>query len=76
MTVSEEKHTGAVGQLPIIRGQLSEKDVSKHMMVFVVRQKNLSKFKYHSNLADIPQFVMCPDKVVEGKRKISELSAT
>jgi hypothetical protein len=45
------------------------------MMVFVASQKNLSKFKYHSNLADIPQFVMCPDKVVEGERKFSELSA-
>jgi hypothetical protein len=76
MTVSEERHAGAVEQLPHIRGQLSEKDDTKHMMVFVVPQKNLSKFKHHKNLDAIPQFVMCPDKVVEGKRKFSKLSAT
>lgn len=81
MTVSEERHKGAVDQLPRLREQLSEQDQTKHRMIFVVPQKNLQKFKHQENLSNIPQFIMCPDEVVcaerskGGKRKLSELNA-
>jgi hypothetical protein len=63
MTVSEERHRGAVDCLEDIRKGLSEKDPSKHIMVFVVPQKNMKTFKYQNDLQDIQQFVMCPDPV-------------
>jgi hypothetical protein len=78
MTVCEERHKGAVDQLPLLRGKLSERDKTKHMMVFVVPRENLKGFKCHADLGTIPQFVMCPDQVVcaerseGGKRKRSE----
>jgi hypothetical protein len=81
MTVSEERHKGAVDQLPHLREQLSEQDQTKHRMIFVVPQKNLGKFKYQATLSNIPQFIMCPDEGVcaerskGSKRKLSELKA-
>lgn len=72
MTVSEERHKGAVNRLHDIRERLSEKNPSKHMMVFVVPKKNIKTFKYQEDLSDIPQFVLCPDPVLntmEQKRK-------
>jgi hypothetical protein len=76
MTVSAERHKGAVDRLEDIRAGLSEKDRSKHMMVFVVPKKNFNSFKYQDNLP-IPQFVLCPmlntiEQSKKRKRKGSE----
>ena len=69
MTVSEENHKGAVNQLENIRAQLPEEDKTKHMMIFVVPQKNITKFKYQENLSSIKQFILCPDKVIDTKKR-------
>mmetsp|Transcript_27624 Transcript_27624/g.46718 ORF Transcript_27624/g.46718 Transcript_27624/m.46718 type:complete len:82 (-) Transcript_27624:259-504(-) len=78
MTVSEDRHKGAVNRLEDIRAGLFEKDPSKHMMVFVVPKKNIKSFKYQEDLSDIPQFVLCPDDVLNTmqqskKRKAEEM---
>jgi hypothetical protein len=65
MTISEEKHKGAVDELQAIRDGLLEKDPLKHKMVFVVPEKNMKTFKYQKDLKDIPQFVMCPHPVLD-----------
>jgi hypothetical protein len=64
MTVSATEHRGAVNRLQDIRKHLSEKNPSKHKMVFVVPKKNMKTFKYQEDLSDIPQFVLCPDPVL------------
>ena len=63
MTVSEERHKGAVNRLGDIRGCL-QGNPAEHKMVFVVPKKNIKSFKYQEDLSDIPQFVLCPDPVL------------
>ena len=41
-----------------------EKVPKKHKMVFVVPKKSMRTFKYQEDLSDIPQFVLCPDPVL------------
>mmetsp|Transcript_27623 Transcript_27623/g.46716 ORF Transcript_27623/g.46716 Transcript_27623/m.46716 type:complete len:82 (-) Transcript_27623:259-504(-) len=78
MTFSEKRHKGAVNSLEEIRAGLSGKDPSKHMKVFVVPEENITSFKYQEDLSDIPQFVLCPDDVLNTmqqskKRKAEEM---
>ena len=56
-TVSPIRHNGNVTRLPEIRDKLNEKDWTKHRIIFVVPEKNLKAFQYHTNLGDICQFV-------------------
>jgi hypothetical protein len=65
MTVSKERHKGAVSRLQAIRDSLLEKNPLNHMMVFVVPKDNIKSFKYQEGLGDIPQFVMSPDPVLD-----------
>jgi hypothetical protein len=69
MTVSAENHKGTVDKLPAIRDQLLEKDPSKHMMIFVVPQRNLKTFKYQEDLDDILQYLLCPDPSVQNRKR-------
>jgi len=58
MTASPKSHHGEVGKLEFIREQLSEKDPSKHMMIFVVPKSSLNIFQYNKKLSSIPQYLM------------------
>ena len=69
MTVCKEKHKGAVDRLDEIRRQLPEKNFSKHRIVFVVPPENVKSFKYQKDLGGINQFVLCPDPVVDGRKR-------
>jgi hypothetical protein len=69
MTVSAQYHKGDVAKLSAIRDQLLEKDYSKHMMIFVVPQRNLKTFQYQKDLDDISQYLLCPDPSVQNRKR-------
>lgn len=75
MTISTCKHKGAIERLSDIRAELTEKEQSEHMMVFVVPRKNMKTFQYQSDLAGIRQFLMCPEFVSTRKRSPSSEDA-
>jgi len=55
-TVSPVLHKGAAEKLTAIRNNLSERNPSKHMMIFVIPISNIKSFQYQVAL-DIKQYV-------------------